>query len=191
MAQGTLWFRHSIFRTLIMGLLAILLTSCRHDEKPIGMSLLFQSADRGVVVQRFDLDGIRGPVPGWVRGMSPRGGAHMSFMPGDSKRGIPQFVDVAWAIPTDEFDRWAEEKDRKPKGELSKNELAEERAEFKKRWAANPHYTKRIDLTPIITPELIAQVRADSQNTELKVIITFNNDDVSIQAMAEKWRRNK
>jgi hypothetical protein len=84
-----------ICHTLIMGLLTILMVSCRVDDKPIGMSLLFQSAGRPVGVQRFDPDGMRGPVPGAVGGMYPRGGAIMSFMPGDSKRGIPKFVDVA------------------------------------------------------------------------------------------------
>jgi hypothetical protein len=168
--------------------MAMLLASCRADDKPVGMTLLFQSADRPVVVQRFDPDGMRGPVPGSVRGMSPRGGAEMSFMPGDSKRGMPTFVDVAWVVPRDDFDRWAKEEDQKPKGQINKDELARRRAEFQKRWTANPSHTKRIDLTPIITPALVAQVRADRQNTQLKLIITFNNDEVNIQARAYKWR---
>jgi hypothetical protein len=66
MAQQKLWIRHSTFRSLTMGLLAILLASCQDDDKPIGMTLLFQSAGRPVVVERFDPDGMRGPVPGWV-----------------------------------------------------------------------------------------------------------------------------
>jgi hypothetical protein len=166
----------------------MLVVSCRDEDGPVGMTLLFQSAGRPVVVQRFDLDGRRGPVPGAVGGMYPRGGAEMAFMPGDSKRGMPQFVDVAWVVPTDDFDRWAIEEDQKPKGKVNKSELAERRAEFEKRWAANPQHAKRIDLTPIITPDLIAQVRADRQNTQLKLIVTFNNDKVDMQAEAYKWR---
>jgi hypothetical protein len=188
MAQAKLWFRRAIFHALTMGLLATLLASCRADDKPVGITLLFQSAGRPVVVQRFDPDGRRGPVPGAVGSMSPRGGKEMAFMPGDSKRGMPTFVEVAWVVPTDDFDRWAEEEDQKPKGQLNKDELAQRRAEFKKRWTANPSHIKRIDLTPIITPELIEQVRADHQNTQLKLIITFNNEDVDIKAVAYKWR---
>ena len=104
MAQEKLWTRYSIIRVLAVPLLSIMLTSCRADDKPIGMTLLFQSAGRPVGVQRFDPDGMRGPVPGSVGSMSPRGGKEMSFMPGDSKRGIPQFVDVAWVVPTSESD---------------------------------------------------------------------------------------
>ena len=168
-----------------MGLLSITLTSCRADDKPIGMTLLFQSAGRPVGVQRFDPDGMRGPVPGAVGAMFPRGGAEMSFMPGDSKRGMPQFVDVAWVVPTPESDAWIKNRDSLPNSvRYSPEGIAESKAVGDKQ----PHYAKRIDLTPIITPELLAQVRADAQNTQLKLIITFNNDDVDIQAMAYKWR---
>ncbi len=187
MAQATLWFRHPIFRTLIMGLLAILLTSCRHDEKPIGMSLLFQSAGMDVGVRRFDPDGIRGPVPGAVGGVYPRGGKIMSFMPGDSKRGMPKFVEVEWTVSDPATDEWWEENITNRTDAYS----PKWKKDYQEAISKVPRYTKRIDLTPIITPELIAQVHADSQNTELKVIITFNNDDVRIEAMAEKWRRSK
>lgn len=188
MAQAKLWTRHSILCALIMGIFAILMAACRADDRPVGMTLLFQSAGRPVVVQRFDPDGLRGPVPGAVGGMYPRGGAIMSFMPGDSKRGIPKFVDVEWVVPTDDFDRWAQAEDKKPKGEINKDQLAQKLAEFQKRWNANPKYLKSVDLTSVLTPELVEQVRADRQNTQLKLIITFNNDEVDIKAMAYKWR---
>jgi hypothetical protein len=68
MAQAKLWIGYSIIRVVAMGLLTMLMISCRADDKPIGMSLLFQSAGRPVGVQRFDPDGMRGPVPGAVRG---------------------------------------------------------------------------------------------------------------------------
>lgn len=57
------------------------------------------------------------------------------------------------------------------------------------RRAKASHHTKRVDLASTITPELAEQVRADRQNTQLKLIITFNNDDVDIKALAYKWRR--
>lgn len=64
--------------------------ACAPDRgKPVGMTLLFK-VRAGVVVRRFDPEGVRGPVPGAVGGMFPGGGAVMSFMPGDSGRGLPK-----------------------------------------------------------------------------------------------------
>jgi hypothetical protein len=183
MAQAKLWTRYFLFRALMMGLLATLLTACRANDKPVGMTLLFQSAGMPVGVLRFDPGGRRGPVPGAVRGMSPQGGAEMSFMPGDSKRGMPTFVEVEWMVATAEYQREREvlhsRSDRYSDQWIQDSKQSNQRA---------PHYTRRIDLTPIITPNLVAQVRADRQNTQLKVIITFNNEDVDIKAVAYKWR---
>ena len=174
-----------MMRTVIPGLLVLLLSSCRADDKPIGMSLLFQSAGRSVGVTRFDPDGMRGPVPGAVGGIYPRGGKEMAFMPGDSKRAVPKFVDVEWVVPTPESDIWLKNRESLPNSVRYSPEGIEE----SKRVAANqPHYAKRIDLALILIPELVAQVRADAQNTQLKLTITFNNDDVDITAMAYKWR---
>ena len=186
MVEGTLWIRRAVCGA-VMGLLALGVASCREDEKPIGMTLLFQSAARPVVVQRFDPDGMRGPVPGAVSGMSPRFGKQMTFMPGDSKHGVPRFVDVAWVVPTDEFKRWVERRTVK-KGGISTDELANRRAEHRERWSSNPHYEKRINLESVISSELVAQVRSNNQNTLIKLTVTFNNDEVDIKAEADKWR---
>ena len=184
MAQAKLWFRRAIFRALTMGLLATLLASCRTDDRPVGMTLLFQSAGRPVVVQRFDPDGRRGPVPGAVGSMSPRGGKEMAFMPGDSKRGMPKFVEVEWTVIDPALDAWWKENisNRTDKYSPKWNK------DYQEAMSRVPRYTRRIDLTPIITPELIEQVRADHRNTQLKLIITFNNEDVDIKAVAYKWR---
>jgi hypothetical protein len=116
--------------------------------------------------------------------MSPKGGKEMAFMLGDSKRVPPQFVDVAWMVATPGYEKdWAVLNDRPDR--------------YSKNWrvmlndvnARAPHYSKRIDLRPIITPELVEQVRSNAQNTQLKLIITFNNDNVDIQAIAYQWRR--
>jgi hypothetical protein len=171
----------------MIALLSGLLTACLVDEGPVGMSLLFQSAGREVLVQKFDFDGQRGPVPGAVGGMWPRGGKHMTFMPGDSKRGVPSYVDVGWLIWTDEFNAWFESIEKRPEGERYIY-TPEGRAEYQREWAKNLRYERRIDLRPIITPELIAKVRADRRGSLLKLIITFNNDEVDIKAEVEKWR---
>lgn len=184
MAQEKLWTRHSLLNFIMLAILATVLT-CRAGDTPFGITLLFQSAGRPVVVQRFDPDGVRGPVPGAVGGIYPRGGAEMSFMPGDSGRGWPTFVEIEWLVPTREFEVWSAERQKKTNAERY---TREGQAEYKRAWAKVPSYTKRIDLTSIITPELVEHVRADRQNTHLKLIITFNNDDVDIKALAFKWR---
>lgn len=173
----------------MIALLSSLLTACLADDGPVGMSLLFQSAGRHVTVMRFDPDGQRGPVPGVVSGMSPRGGKEMTFMPGDSKRPVPSFVDVEWIAWTDEYERWSDARDEtRLRGEIKKEHLERMRLEQRQKWSENPHYIRRIDLTPILTPELLARVRADPHGSLLKLIITFNNDQVDIKAEVEKWR---
>ena len=62
-------------RTLITFAFALLMLACTAADRPIGMSLLFQSAGRPVLVEKFDPDGEQGPVPGSVGSMSPWGGS--------------------------------------------------------------------------------------------------------------------
>jgi hypothetical protein len=169
----------------MIAVLSSLLTACLADDGPVGMSLLFQSAGHPVGVARFDPDGQRGPIPGGVVGMFPHGGAHMNFMQGDSKRPVPSFVDIEWTVESDEL---RAEMDRVLYSRADKFSDAwmKDFNEFMK--TKVPRYTRRIDLTPIITPELLAKVRADRRNSLLKLIITFNNDQVDIKAEVEKWR---
>ncbi len=97
-------------------------------------------------------------------------------MPGDSKRGIPKFVDVEWTVTSPALEAWWKENisNRADKYSPQWNK------DYEEAMSRVPRYTKRVDLTSILTPELIAQVRADRQNTQLKLIITFNNDEVDI-----------
>ena len=187
MAARELQLRH-FCRALILGLGIAVLAACagfNEKEPSVGMSLRFTNKGQDyIVVKRFDPDGLRGPVPGSL-GPSSNHGKNMSFMPGDSQRGMPTFVDVEWAIPNKEFLKWADEVESKPPQDRYSKE---NRAISERLWKANPTYTQRIDLTPIITPELVARVRADRQNTQLKLTITFNNDQVSIRSEANKWR---
>ncbi len=185
MAGTKLW---NAVAVSIAGLLLTALNGCRAIENPIGMTLLFQCAGHEVVVQRFDPDGQRGPVPGSVGSMSPRGGAEMSFMPGDSKRGMPQFVDIAWVERTAEYTAWSTEHHRKP---VAERYSAASSAEYEVAWARQPHHTRRVDLRSIITPELVAKVRKDYRTTQLKLIITFNNEQVDIKAEAYRWNRSE
>jgi len=166
-----------------MGLLVLGVAPCWEDEKPIGMTLLFQSAGMPVGVLRFDPDGMRGPVPGAVGGMSPRGGAIMSFMPGDSKHGVPRFVDVEWMVATENY-RHAREvlnarSDRYSEKWIEDSKRINQEA---------PRHLVRKDLTKLITRDLVEQVRTNNQNTQLRLVVTFNNDEVDIKAEAYKWR---
>lgn len=187
MAARELQLRH-FRRALILGLGVTVLAACTSfsgKKSSVGMTLEFMNWGKDfLVVKRFDPDGRRGPVPGGL-GPSQTEGKQLSFMPGDSQRGMPTFVDVEWAIPNKEFLKWADEVESKPPQDRYSKE---NRAISERLWKANPTYTQRVDLTPIITPELVARVRADRQNTQLKLTITFNNDQVSIRSEAYKWR---
>ena len=176
-----------LYRSLLalgLCLLALLTSSC-NEERPLGVTLLFLNiGSEPLVVERFDPDGRRGPVPGFL-GVSKTEGKQMAFMAGDSEHGVPQFVEVGWVIPNAEFLAWSKENAKKS---VTEQYSAQSTADQKRLWNNNPRYTRRIDLTPIITPELVAQVRADPQSTHLKLTVTFKDDDVSIAAEAYRWK---
>lgn len=192
MAQSKLWSGYRgrtvtvAFATLVV-MMVMSLTACVHagDQRPVGMTLLFLNVgSANIVVSRFDPDGLRGPVPGALG--SGGGGAQMSFMPGDSKRAVPEFVEVEWIIPNEDYLAWSKRMDSLPAQERHSQQ---NREDYQRLWSENPHHTRRIDLTSIVTPALIEQVHADRANTQLKLTIRFNNDQVSIEARAEKWRK--
>ena len=176
---------HRRLRTLSICLLALLIVAC-NEERPIGVTLLFlNTGTLPALIKRFDPDGRRGPVPGALG----RGGqAQMAFMAGDSEHGAPQFVDIGWSLFTPEYES-AIERIEKPKGKISKAQGEEHLEKLREAYRLAPNYTRRIDLTPIITPEIVAQVRADPQSTHLKLTVTFKDDDVSIAAEAYRWRK--
>lgn len=175
-------------------LLAELLSTCANaSDDRVGMSLHFiNRGTYGIGVARFALDGITGPVPG---ALGPDGnsqernkqdsqvGKSMSFMPSDNKRGVPQFADIEWMVATPAYNRaWVE--------------LSHRTDKYSKQWMTDvdevnanaPRYKRRIDLTPILTPELLTQVRANRKNTQLKLKVVFTDDDVTVTASAEVWR---
>jgi hypothetical protein len=113
MAQSKLRTISSIRQLMAMALLAtqlallsIGLSGCAlaQSNDPVGMTLLFMNkGPYSIGVRRFDPDGLRGPTPGAV---GVGGGKQMSFMPGDSKRGVPQFVEVEWSGGAEGLDEW-------------------------------------------------------------------------------------
>lgn len=163
-------------------MLCLLLTGACNAERPIGVTLLFLNVgSEPIGVKRFDPDGRRGPVPGALG----RGGkAQMAFMAGDSERGVPGFVEMEWSIwpkaVTEEMDRTLYARPDKFSAVWEKD--------YEAYVSRIVRHTRRIDLTAIITPELVAQVRADPQSTHLKLTVTFKDDDVTIAAEAYRWR---
>ena len=162
------------------------LVGCASRPRSVGLSLQFQNhGPNGILVTRAAFDGHPGSghVPGVV-GVSRTGGANLSFMPGDRSGGPPQFVDIEWMEYSIKFDQWS-----KRQQTLSRQEQnsAQSKAEFAELWAQNPRFSQRVDLTPIITPELVAKVMADPKGTHLKLTIVFKDGQVSIRAEADRW----
>jgi hypothetical protein len=177
-----------------LALLSIGLSGCAlaQSNDSMGMTLLFMNkGPYSIGVRRFDPDGLRGPTPGAL-GASTTEGKQMSFMPGDSKRGVPQFVEVGWTASTPasktklaEYDLLFPHKE----GGLSKEDIAQRDEFLKHAYSLANTYTRRIDLTPILTPELLAQVRANRSSTNLKLTIVFEGENVTITATPEIWRK--
>jgi hypothetical protein len=171
----------NIFTACLMSLLT-LLQGCAHANDSVGMTLLFTNkGPYSIGVLRFDPDGQRGPTPGSI---GVGGSAQMAFMAGDSQRGVPQFVEVEWMVATPGYDRsWEVLKNRQDK--------------YSKQWMKNvdevnfqaPHHMRRIDLTALLTPELLTQVRANRSTTHLKLTVVFKDDNASITAEPEVWRK--
>ncbi|PJO39137.1 hypothetical protein CTI10_005845 [Delftia acidovorans] len=106
----------------------------------------------------------------------------MSFMPGDTKGGIPQSVEVEWFLHSKEFSDWSNNTPSEIKYSSASDEI------YKKLQATNAHHIQRVDLTSILNPELIEKIQADRLNTQLKMIIIFRDDKVGITAEPYKWR---
>lgn len=157
-------------------------------EQPVGMTFLFlNKGHEFIVVRRFDPDGQRGPVPGGLGASQNEkwGGAQMSFMPGDSQRPVPQWIEAEWVEYSAEFKVWAEREEKLPQETAY---TKERREEYAKAWATNPVFVRRVDLTGILTPEIIARARKNPKTTNVKLKVIFKDDQVSITAENEVWR---
>ncbi len=178
-------------RALLLSATALLLGGCQKRERPIGFSLLFLNHGKEfIVVHQFDPDGQRGPVPGGLGVSKPENrsvsGKQMSFMPGDIKRPVPQWVQVSWKQHDKELKAYLQKYNQLPGEERYTDQVQKE---YEEQWARSPSYTQRVDLTPILTPELIAQARANYKTTNLLLTVIFMDDKVTIEAELEKWRK--
>jgi hypothetical protein len=162
--------------------ICIAMPACeKGNAQSIGYSLEFLNHGKDPIgVARFDPDGQRGPVPGGL-GPSLTEGKYMAFMPGDNQQPIPQFVVVEWTIEP----RSQESADLYGRPDKYTPKWMADHAQF---IARLQRFNRNIDLQPILLPELIEQVRANRQNTQLLLKIVFKDGDVSITASAKKWR---
>jgi hypothetical protein len=171
---------------LLTAAMMLVTMGCTDAEPAIGLGLTFYNGGPDdLVVERFDPEGIRGPVPGFL-GPSRTEGKHMAFMPGDSAtRKVPEFIDVQWFINT-------------PEVKAALNRLNEQYPKYSSLWEKGyaeinemrPPIRQRVDLRPVLTPELLAQVRANRINTQLLLTVVFTGGQVQISAQAEQWRRS-
>lgn len=181
MAERKLWTDRRTAISYCCAAISSSLIGCAHREPGLGLSLEFYNkGSHPLATRRFDFDGKRGPIPGYLG--PGGGGANMSFMPGDIKGEVPKSVEAEWVLHSEEFLAWS---NNTPDDERYSKE---NREIYRKLWAANPHYVQRVDLTPTLTPELIAKVQADRENTQLKMIVIFRDDKVEITAEPYKWR---
>ena len=112
----------------------------------------------------------------------------MSFMPSKHQSGMPKYVEVEWEEATTESEA-ALGKVTDLEGRISSAEWASYKQALDNAYALRSHFTRRIDLSSILTPELIAQVRANSNTTNLIVVVIFNGEDVTLLAEPEVWNR--
>ncbi len=192
MAQTKLQLRHSR-RTLMLkvGVLAIGLSAgliaCAQatgtgQQRPVGLTLLFLNVGQDSIgVTRFDPDGFKGPTPGGLG--AGGGGAQMTFMPGDSKRGLPQFVDVEWVVTTPAIK--ALQQSRNSNFELYKQPWMEETDRIN---SITPKYLRRVALNELLTPALLEALRVNPKSGNIKLTVKFNNDQVKIEAQPEQFR---
>ncbi|WP_227469493.1 MULTISPECIES: hypothetical protein [Delftia] len=181
MAQRKLWTDRRAAIRYCCATIPSSLIGCAHRETGFGLSLKFYNkGSRPLVTRRFYFDGKRGPIPGYLG--PGGGGANMSFMPGDIKSGVPKIIEAEWILHSKEYTAWSKSTSREEKYTIENEKI------YEQLWAANPHYIQRVDLTPILTPELIAKVQADRENTQLKMIVIFRDDKVEITAEPYKWR---
>jgi hypothetical protein len=182
MAQRKLWTDRRTAIVYFCSTIASSLIGCAHRKPGFGLSLKFYNkGSRPLVARRFDFDGKRGPIPGYL-GPSNTEGAIMSFMSGDIKGGVPKSVEAEWISYSQEFTNWSKNTPYWEKDSKENNDI------FDKLWPTNSTYIQRIDLTPILTPELIEKVQADREKTQLKMIVIFIDEKVEITAEPYKWR---
>jgi hypothetical protein len=185
MAQEKLCFGYWNWFVTV-SVLFVALAGCvdAQDEKPIGMTLLFLNFGQDTIgVLRFDPDGVSGPVPGGL-GPGRTDGKQMSFMPGKHKGGMPKSVEVEWLVST-------------PDIVAAEDRLDKQFKQYSPAWidgikeiqAITPRHIRRVDLTTVITPELLARIRANRSTTNLKMAVIFQGEDVTLIAEPEVWNR--
>jgi hypothetical protein len=158
---------------------------CKGEEGLPGMTLRFEcTGSAPIVVVKFQPEGMRN-MPAGALGCGPGKFAEMAFMPGDVKGRSPTYVEVEWVEHTQEYRRWSAEQSKRTQGEQYSERG---RAEYREQWSKLPRFSGRIELAAVIRQDILAQVRADRNNTQLKLTIHFQGGAVTATAEAYKWR---
>ena len=158
------------------------LTACRAEGDSIGWTLVYECEGPKIVVSKFQAEGMRAGGPGVV-GCGPKGGAEMAFMPGDAQGNMPTYADVEWVVPTEKNDiAW------KVLNFRSDKYSSIWMRDYESYKAALSKFSRRLDLIPIVTPELIKKVKADRENTQLRLTMMFKENQLEVKAEAYKWR---
>lgn len=158
--------------------------ACKGEDKLPGMTLRFEcTGSRPIVVVKFQPEGMRNMPPGAL-GCGVGKFAEMAFMPGDVKGRSPTYVDVEWTVRTAESElEWKQLDDRADKYR------SQDWFEAQRRYAAAlPRHSVRLELGTVISPELVAKVRADPSSTQLKLTVHFKDGAARATAEAYKWR---
>lgn len=169
---------------LSTGLIACAQTAGAGQTRPVGLTLLFLNVGQDSIgVTRFDPDGLRGPTPGAL-GPSLTEGKQMTFMPGDSKRGVPQFVDVEGEI-------WPKALNEEMKRDLysrSDRGSAVWDSDYDEYVKRVKRFKTRVDLSSIVTSEVVSKAQLNAKSGNIKLTVKFNNDQVKIEAQPEQFR---
>lgn len=164
------------------------MAGCQRDSGLVGFTLEYRCiGDHSIGVRREQFEGQSWTYGPGALGCKPRDevtlGAQMSYMPDDRHGKMPTWVEVEWMVATPEYDRGGEK-------------LFSRQDKYSDQWKADlaalnasaPRYTRRVDLTQIITPALLTKVQKNRNNTQLKLTFTFDGDRLDVKAEALKWR---
>jgi hypothetical protein len=158
---------------LVTAAMMLVTMDCTDADPAIGLSLTFYNGGPDdLVVGRFDPEGIRGPVPGFL-------GNHAGAA------RIPFLTTSLTATPVLQLGF-----ETAPEVGAALNRLNEQYPKYSSLWEQGyaeinemrPPIRQRVDLRPVLTPELLAQVRANRKSPQLLLTVVFTGGQVQISA---------
>jgi hypothetical protein len=102
-------------------------------------------------------------------------------MPGDSQRPVPNWVEVEWTVEPHS----KEHSEIYSRRDIYSAVWINDHKEYQSRLKT---IVQRVDLTTILTPEIVARARKNPKTTNIKLKVIFRDGQVSITAENEVWR---